>query len=537
MDQTQPAITALLTAIPDDVRGEFQTFYQAQLAARMQDAHATPDSPLGVDPTAIERQFIDDLIRAAEGRDTPDGQGAVPTGRYLYRIRVPERDPRADTPPHPARRSTTPTSRELTVRWLAAGVIVVLLLAYGLGSLLRRTPSTTANAETAPTAATSPAAPTAPPILPTTLGVTGEEGAVTVADPTSLEIRRADGSSVVLRVVPSSSVLGGSWTPTVEQDQAAWLSGTVINSVFCLSPSATDLIDSLKRGSPILMRPASGELRRYEVMRVRTVGRQQVEVLDQRRAGMTLLACGTEGTTRTVVEAVYRPATVERPVQALGTNAALADLARVQLQRVEPLSATAELPPGLHVVQLHVEIANLSTAELAWTDLADQLEIAGSVAEAVPGVPEPPLGPQETRRVRFRYRVPAQGGAALWRVTAATGDSVTVRVTLPPAPVVSQLQATLRAEEVRQVGSGQAARISLTATVTNPGSEPRTLDAGAVGVWQGATALPLHVESTPLPLLVPPGATTPLTLVVERPDTPAALTIHIGPQRWQVTIP
>ncbi|HEX6291293.1 MAG TPA: hypothetical protein VFZ66_19070 [Herpetosiphonaceae bacterium] len=535
--EIDPQIAALMNAIPEADRPGFERYYAERLGKALRDAEATPDTPLGTDPTRIERQLIEDLIREAEGRDSADGLGLVPGSDLTYRIQVPERDPRTEAGAAGTRRATGAASGEMTpARWAVVGAAILVLLGYALVSTLRGTP-TEASADALEATATSTPTALPAPILPTALGDLGEAGAVTVADPTSLEIRRADGSSVVLRVVPSSGVLGGTWTPFVADDQAAWLSGTVINSVFCLPAEAEQLMTNLKRGSTILMRPASGTLRRYEVMRVRTVGRQQVEVLDQRRAGMTLLRCGESGSTRAVVEAVYRPDTVQQPIHTTGTNAALADLARVQVQAVTVLTPTADLPPGLSVARLTVEVANLSTAELAWTDLADQLEIGGSVAETVPSVPQAALGPKETRRVSFRYRVPSIGGEALWRVTAATGESVTVRVTIPPAPVVSQLHATLHAENVRQLGTGTDARLAITATITNTGSEPITLDPQAAGVWDGATVLPLDGESTPLPLLLPPGRATPLTLAVEPPADPATLTVQIGQQRWRLTIP
>jgi hypothetical protein len=538
MDPITQQIEALKAQLSETELEEFEAHYRTKLTEATQAAQLADATTLAVDQDQIERQVLDDLIRTAEGRDNADGLGRVTCGGLVYAIHVPEREPRLEASAGRPRTSTTgatPTAEMTPARWIAVALVLLVLLGYGLVTIWGSTPIEVS--ADVPPIAPSGLAPTSPPVLPTTLGELGEAGAATVADPTSLEIRRADGSSVVLRVVPSSGVLGGSWTPTVEDGQAAWLSGTMINSVFCLPGNATNLISALKRGSPIVMRPASGALRHYEVIRTRTVGRQQVEVLDQRRAGMTLLACGGTGSTRTVVEAVYRPQTVQRPIQALGTNAALSDLARVQLQRVEVLPATADLPPGLSVAALTVEIANLSSAELAWSDLADHLEIAGSVAETVPSVPQAPLGPNETRRVSYRYRVPSRGGDALWRVTAATGDSVTVRVTIPPAPVVSRLVVTLRPDEVQQRGSGDQARIAIAATVRNTGTEPITLEPATVGVWQGATALPLNDETTPLPLLLPPGESETLRLVVDRPDDPAALTLQIGVERWRVTLP
>jgi hypothetical protein len=99
------------------------------------------------------------------------------------------------------------------------------------------------------------------------------------------------------------------------------------------------------------------------------------------------------------------------------------------------------------------------------------------------------------------------------------------------------MHAQFHAEDVRQLGTGDQARISITATITNTGTEPITLDPQAVGVWDGATALPLHDESTPLPRLLPPESSTRLTLIVDDSDHPAALTVQLGLERWRVQLP
>jgi hypothetical protein len=65
----------------------------------------------------------------------------------------------------------------------------------------------------------------------------------------------------------------------------------------------------------------------------RTVGRSEREVMDQRRAGLTLIVCGVAGNERTILEAAVQPA-ITQPGDQPGVEATAASTT------VETLTAT-----------------------------------------------------------------------------------------------------------------------------------------------------------------------------------------------------
>ena len=68
-------------------------------------------------------------------------------------------------------------------------------------------------------------------------------------------------------------------------------------------------------------------------------------MLDQRRAGLTLLLCGTEGNTRTVVEATEALAPPTSPILRLQTRAELPALARLTPERLTQLPVITTSAP------------------------------------------------------------------------------------------------------------------------------------------------------------------------------------------------
>jgi|GEM_PF-5770506 len=527
---------ALIAELPDDELRACESYYQQQLAAALATANAAAaGTALGAaDPEEVERQLIEDLIREAEGRDHPEGVGAVPIGNNLIsEIVPPETDPRLL--PTRGRSGGGGGSGEMSrgrIIGLAVGGVVALV---AFGWSIVGGPATAEEA-TLPTPTITTTA-----VVPTAIATTTSDSEIEVSFPTSLEIGRPDGSRTIYRVTPSTGQLGAAWEPVVTAESAAWLQGTFVNTVICLDPSAAPLVDTLERGTEVLMRPASGVLRRYEVVRIRRIGRQQTEALDQRRAGMTLIVCGTSGNERTVVETVYRPDLAARAPETGGTlPVALADLASVRLEAVRVLTPTQELPPGLTEVQLDLAIANLTTDPLAWVDLADQLEIGGQIAEGRAAVAlRDTIDAKAGQLATFRYLIPASGGSATWRLTAATGESVALQVALPaaPRPNAGTLTATLRPEQVQIVRSAQPPQLALTLELTASGADAVAVSPGEVSVWAGALALPLLDTSTLLPVFVAPGTPQPLTLVVAYPTDTTTVTVQVGSQRWRVQLP
>jgi hypothetical protein len=130
----------------------------------------------------------------------------------------------------------------------------------------------------------------AAPDVPLTQSLSPQIGPQSLLTPVSLEVESATGGHPIYRVVASQPTKDGAWKPQIPAGRAAWLSGTVVNQVFCL-PAAT--LPVVKAGDSLLVRTSSGAPLRYTIEAVRAdVGWQQTEVLSQRRNGVTVLGCG-----------------------------------------------------------------------------------------------------------------------------------------------------------------------------------------------------------------------------------------------------
>ena len=526
-------IEALLAEIPADERATFQSFYQERLYAAMQ--AASRRGGMEVDPDQIEEELVDALIREAEGRDSPTGMGMVPTSEGEYALIPPESDPRLAQPAKGGSRSGD-AGAMTPQRWAAiAAVLLVPLLWFFWPS---GTGDDAENGQALDTT-TTPITTTLALVTPTALTDFSGGSDVTVAYPASLELARDDGASPdVYRVLASASELGGVWEPAVPEGVAAWLNGSYINHLFCLPPSARSTVMGLTRGSVITMRPASGAVREYTVVRVRQVGRQEVEVLDQRRAGMTLILCGDGQNERTVVEAAYQPTSHTSAVLQRGQAATLPDMARLTVQTVQTLAPTTTTPVGYAEVAITVQVENLTSQ--VWTSqaMADQLVLDGVLAERVL-VEHDAIDAHAARRVTYRYLVNEAGGHALWRATALTGETVAVALTIAPAPAGAGRRpfvTTLDPASVRLDPMGNGHRFSITAVLAATGSDPVTVDMNAVSVWHGGRTVPLDGTSDSLPIVLLPGTPTQLRLVASVPDI-AQLEIQIGQQRWRITLP
>jgi len=540
-DPLEPRIAALLAEIPPEERATFEDFYQERLQLAIHAANGTTGSTLDADPDQVEEELVEALMREADGRDSASGMGSVPTAEGEYELIPPETDPRLLAPSgrtKGAKTSSAPSSGQMTPgRWAAVAVALLVPLVWLIWSVAGKSPAEASAGTGTPTTPIT----TTLALMPTPTPLTDFSGGsdVTVAYPASLEIAREDAAGPdVYRVMASASQLGGTWEPELQPGVAAWLNGSYINHVFCLPPGARTTVEGLARGSLMMMRPASGAVRAYEVVRVRQVGRQEVEVLDQRRAGMTLILCGEGQNERTIVEAAYRPEQAASPILRRGQPATLPDLARLTVQTVTTLAPTSTIPTGYAELVLEVQVDNLM--DQVWTsrEIADQLDIDGAIAERI-AIEDDAIDAHAARRVTYRYLVPEAGGAAIWRATAITGESIAVAVTVPPAPdgvQRSPYTTTIDPTSVRVSAARSGRLVTVTAIITATGPDPAPVNRDAVTVWIGGRSIPLDASSSSLPVFVQPGAPTTLTLVAEVPDV-AQFEIQIGAQRWRLTLP
>jgi hypothetical protein len=529
-------IAALRAEIPEEELRIFDAYYQERLALALREANsqARGTATGAADPDQVEAELIETLIREAEGRDDPEGLGLVPTAENENFIVPPESDPCETASPRrgkAAAQSGGAVGAMTPARWLAVGGLVLVCLAW---LLFRSLAAPSAPAETARSQVPSGTASVVVTQEPTPIADVSVGKDITVSFPTSLEV---GGQSGVFRIVASDGQLGGAWAPELQPGVAAWLKQTYINSIFCMPPESAALLAGLTRGQPILMRPASGAVRRYEVVRTRKVQRQQVEVMDQRRAGMTLIVCGTSENERTVVEAIYRPDPLSTTAGSVGASYTLPGPLRAQVRGVEVLTTTRELPPGMVALDVHVQLANESEGPIAWSDLGDQLELGGVVAKALPVSPRAPLAARQSRLEHFQYAVSAGGGAGTWRLTDVTGASIAVDVTVPAAQVAPALHGTIGAGDIRIRRTPAHTTIFITIQLEAHGDSAVEVKEEAVSITVHQQPLALATDSTPLPLLLRPGEKRPLTLIVELPLDARVLDVRLESQRWRVTLP
>jgi hypothetical protein len=528
----QPTIDGILAEVPDEDRAVFERYYQIALDAAIQRANRqVRDMP--ANPDAVEAELAEQLTREAEGRDHPQGLGSVPSGDGEYEIVPPETDPRTAQPRGKGRSrkgsSGGETGGEMTpARWATIGVVALLPLLWLIWSVAG-SPSPAVAGPTTPGVAASAATPT--PLQD--VGGGGED--VTVFYPASLEIARPQGSAVVYPVVASASDLGGTWQPQTASGTAAWLNGTYINLVFCLPAESEAMLKELSRGDPITMRPASGALRHYAIIRTRSVGRQQIEIMDQRRAGLTLIACGIGNNERTVAEAMYQAEASDAAPLNAGAAGELPNLARLTVKATRSRPPSAADPPGYSVAEVDVEIDNLSAADLQETDLIDQLAIAGAIAERL-APSNARIGASSSRLVTYRYRVPQDGGGATWQATAPSGETVEMRLTIGAAPAehgragftssIVQVDIRLRHEGDRTI---LLIPIIITARTTVE------LSAADFSLWVGERQVALTPQ-TPLPFTVEAGDQRTLVVAGQIPDV-SMVELEIGRQRWRLSLP
>jgi hypothetical protein len=464
--------------------------------------------------------------------------GDVPeTADKIVGIVVPITDPRQQGP-RPRNATASTASSELSPqRWGALAAVLLGTLLLGVWWLWPSTAPTEGDTQ----AGASPrASGSARPLSPTPLAAYAGDG-VQLADPISLEFRgdTKTMTTTIYTVVPHVSD-GTSAAPLVEAGTAAWWHGSYINAVFCLPDNAQPLLTAARRGQTIMVRLANSAVRRYEVVRTRTIGRQQTEIMDQGHAGMTLMQCGSATNERTIVEAIYRPNVVARTRHSVQEEVALADLATVEVTDVEIQPSTDTVPPGMMEVAVAVDVTNRSTAPLLWSDLVDQLELGGLLAERVVEEDWRAIDPDRRRTVRYRYLVPEGGGQATWRVTAATGDSQAVQMRIPARSEAtgSRIVASLDAADVRVLrGTNGRKEVEVTLYVLTTGSDTLTLAPDALSVRNSTTLAPLAFTTVTTPPVITPAVAQPITLLADAPPTGTALLVQANEQRWQVELP
>ena len=457
-NEQEQELRALYSQIPDDVLAVFEDYYEAQLEEALEVANEQAQaSALGAaDPNVVEADLVEELIFRTDGRDNAQGISFVPSPGGEYQLIPPKHNPfeaaPADEDMGQPRQGLSRRRRLFIMLGIVAVAVPMMCLLFasatrgirevrGGGPQAAASPSTLAEpgdpnvasqhiygVEPGTSAAplTDATARRAQATYPSGLEIVLATDSPTITDTaTTTDTAR---SSLVYDVVPVGGQEGKPWTPTIKAGTVAWLTDSYINAVFCLPPTAESLLRRVPEGTTVLMRRTISDVREYEIVRVREVGRQQTEVTIQQRAGMTLMACGTSGDARVIAEAVYvPPVNREVPPLAIYGNTVPEYLhVKVNDTDVQLRSDT--------VVQLTINVTfrNLSNQYVEWTDLTDHLLVGGEAAQPAGGVEWAAIAPNATQTATYSYLVPRSARDTLWEVIAPTGESMTVQVFVPP---------------------------------------------------------------------------------------------------------
>lgn len=431
-NEQEQELRALYSQLPDDVLAVFEDYYEAQLEEALEVANEQAQaSALGAaDPTVVEADLVEELIFRTDGRDNAQGVSFVPSPGGEYQLIPPKHNPfeaaPADEDMAQPRQGLTRRRRLFIMLGILAVAVPMMCLLFASATRginqVRGGPS---QAAASPSASPEPGDPNV-----ASQHIYGVEPGASAAPLTDATARRAQAtypsgleivlatdsltisdaatptdtarSSLVYDVVPVGGQPGQSWTPTVQAGTAAWRTDSYINAVFCLPADADSTLRQVPEGTTVLMRRVTSDVREYQIVRVREVGRQQTEVSSQARGGMTLMACGTGGATRIIAEAVYvPPISRELPPLAIYGNTV------PEYLHAKVNDTTAQLRSDT-VVQLTITVTfhNVSNHTIRWTDLTTQLLVGGEAAQPVGVVEWSPMTAGNTQTATYSYLVP-----------------------------------------------------------------------------------------------------------------------------------
>lgn len=551
--------TALLQSIPDDDVAEFSSIYalELQTAIRAATEQARAGGDLDPDHDAIEWQLIEKLLRDADGIDDPNGIGLVPLRRegLVEWFEVP--DPAKTQPALPTRTTRAKGARTATTKgaqadpqglrqWGLTGLVLIPIVAYIAWVFFGSGTGKAVPTKTAATASADTAVPTSGPI--TDVNPSG----VQWSDPASLEIghREQTSPTTVLRIVPKDGKVGGAWDFATDEGVASWLRGTYVNYVMCVPPSGAGLVNSIQVGDPFTLRSVNGASRRLTVVRRRSVQRQETEVLAQDHSGLALITCGTEGTERTVVEALAQEALQGREDRPLAASAleqgpgpqVLTGTASISLRSVEWLPDVLPVA-GYARLQVTADIKNLGGMPL----LPSDLQAVVTEASGTPLAPDtttwtaPVLPKTASTAQHWTYLVPTDMQQTRWIVTAATGEQ-RVWPLLVPSPVAAAaitLHASVPLADVaaQDLGTGSyLLRFVVEITNHGPDAAPVQLDTLQLIGPTGLAYLVQGQANAVLAKEVGANATVRLPLQATLTRTPEVRLV-VGSQQFRITFP
>ncbi len=464
-------------------RAEVQARLEAE--ARARGGRAQPVDPDLVDLTTL-RELIDEAEGSAPGCE---GWGRVPMPDRVYRVDVEAilAEPGAEA--YSAGGAGESDARQ---RLVIAGLLLAGLALFLAWWFAGRGAPETAEAGT--------------PAQPSVNGV-----AQAVWRPRELVLTGADGASrsVVLLAAEGSSLPAAAAGDAV----GAWWPDVVAPVRLCVPAGA--------REGAVSARLISAGDAPDRVYALRASGEGGYD--------LSIETCGGEAGASTLygsLESTAAPASLE-----VGDAGALPSGATVRVTGVAVVGPGEDisLPPGQARVLVSLEVSD--TRRLDLPALSPRLLLAdGTTSEA----PRAEAG-EGTALLQFLIPLHREPVEAAFNLTAASGELLRWRTTLPPAPNrLTVVQSAIRVEEVVAGVDGLGLPV-LRVTLTNVAAGPIQLVTNDIELVQGEAQLPL-AELAELQDALAPGERR--TLTVPLPDLgPRPATLIVGAQRYEVAPP
>ncbi len=350
-------------------------------------------------------------------------------------------------------------------------------------------------------------------------------------------------------VQPESIGVDGLWNPQIDDANAAWVVGTVVNYVFGLPDTEANrtLLESLAPGNEMTVTTRGGTTHTFAFDSRSRVPSADRNVFSQLTPGITLLLLGGDEADRLVVRGRYEVAAADAAgtgnVIQLGETAQLGD-AQITVQANSFLTNRPEAPSGfgfflIDFVLQNVGLTALDTSAYRFT-LSDELGnqyALNPIASRLGNFP--PLSgfvnAGQSVSATAGYQIPAGlvSPTLTWTITAPDGAQTQAVLSFTAGGeagqnvVISLQEATITPDLNNLIIVGQ---------VTNTGVQPLVITAEDLSLRTptGSDYL-LLATNPPFPWTVPPNQTLQFAVTYQRPIAAASAVFTLLSQPFELS--
>lgn len=331
----------------------------------------------------------------------------------------------------------------------------------------------------------------------------------------------------------------GTWVPSVDEGEAEWVYGTIVNYVIGLpdDPINETLLETATPGDKIILTSRMGEIREFVVTGREISAASNVELFSQNRPQITLVWLGARGNDQRLVvfgdfvlpEDQSVDGAQGRAVIDIGETAQLADVTVTALDTTQIVNSPST-PPGFMVFLIDFEVTNVGATPLdtglirfvLLDDLGNQYPLnAAATQEGNYPILSGLLESGTTRQVTAGYQIPTNLQSSRLRWVVSRVDSPgQIDVALPFTGSASQnIDVSLQQATVSSDGTS----LLLSGQITNLSDQPVSIAENDLGLEGGGSIYLVFSTNPGFPWTVAPGQTLPFAVTFQRPATPTAV--------------